>query len=128
MENEEITPQEIESVRAYGLPRNPDFPILIILFALLKDGIFDVLSVGLLGWVGSATLGLIIWFWITSKTGFIQKRLMRYVVRRYLVALVIGIIPGLNFIPEATILVLLVHNKEKKVVKLFLEAVGKVKI
>jgi len=123
---EGMTLEEREEIEKMGL-EDPSFPLMIFLVALGKDLIVDLASLGLLGWLGSALLGLVLWFWILGKVSFIQKRLLKYFIRRYLLAFVIGMIPLLNFLPEATLLVFLVHYREKKLIKVVLAFVEDMK-
>lgn len=110
--------EQVQNVILEGAPR-ADFPVIIMTVAVFKD-ILDAISLGLAGVITSLFMALIIYLWVFTKANFIQKRLMRYFIRR-LWWLLFGFIPGLNFIPESIILVLLIHNKEKKIVKAFYE-------
>lgn len=110
----------IEEAREFQLtgPSTVYFPFVILFIAIIKDFV-DVISIGFMGWLGSIIIGFVLWIWIRLKTNILQRLMFRYFIRRFLLALVIGFIPILNFLPEATILVFLVHNREKKLVAFF---------
>ena len=103
---------------ALNPPVAESFPILIFLAANFKDMV-DIGSLGLFGIIATLFFAIIIYFWIFSKSTFIRRRLTRRFLRRYVFVFIIGIIPGVNFIPETTILVLLIHYRETKIVKGF---------
>lgn len=111
----DFTIEEIEEVRL-NVPSKPLFPIIILSVAILKD-LADIASVGFLGWAFTIIFGFVLWIWMTTKSGFIYRILWKWFLRRYVFFALVGIIPGLNFLPEATILVLLIYHKENKIIK-----------
>lgn len=111
----DFTIEELEEA-SLNVPSKPLFPITILSIAIFKD-VIDLASVGLLGWAGFIIFSIVLWVWMTTKSGFIYKFLWKWFLRRYVFFALVGIIPGLNFLPEATILVLLIHYKETKIVK-----------
>jgi len=72
-------------------------------------------------------LGIIMFLWIVRKVSFIRKRLMKFFIRRFILTLFIGVFPVLNFVPEAMILVLLVHYHEKTIVRKFFDLIEGIK-
>lgn len=110
-EENEFTEEDIEEAKV-RLLSSPSFPILMLFAAIMKD-VLDLLSVGLLGWLFSLFFAGIVWFWLFGKLGFMKK----FLLRRLVFTTIIGMIPGLNFLPETTIFVILGHYKEIKVVK-----------
>lgn len=111
-EENEFTQEDIEEAKAKS-PSLPSFPILMLFAAMTKDAL-DLLSVGLLGWLFSLFFAIIVWFWLFGKLNFVKK----FLLRRLVFNVIIGMIPGLNFLPETTIFVILGHYKETKVVKI----------
>ena len=64
---------------------------------------------------------VILFFWIRGKIsgGLWKKQMIKWLYRRLLLAAVIEIFPVLKIIPATTILILMAHYHEKKIVKLF---------
>ena len=115
------------------------FPVIIFGFAVFSDLVIDPMMLGLeltgigaalgwvLGWFVSIVLGFTIFLWIFSKSSSVQRKMMRWLVPRIGVMIVVSGIPGVDFIvPETTILVLLTHLKEKKVVTQLLSSLEKI--
>ncbi len=120
----------IESVEAgvVNPPTVPSFPLFIFFSACIKD-LIDFLSGGTAGWLASIFLSIVLWLWMFFKLGFVQKRLIRYFLKRWVAALIVGIIPGINvIIPESALLVLFSHFKEKKIVQELLRLIRKFEI
>ena len=120
IEDYSFSAEETEEL-TYNPPKEESFPMLIIMVAIFKDMI-DLGSFGLLGIITSPIFIMILFFWRFGKSNYIRRKLTKWILRRYIAAFVIGIIPGLNILPEATILVLLIHYREKKVVQEFYKA------
>lgn len=113
-----LTLQQIQDTLLEGAPE-VHFPVIIMSAAVFKD-ILDVVSLGFFGIVGSIFLWIIIVLWLFGKSNYIKNQLIRKTIRRSW-WLLFGAIPGVNFIPESIILVLLIYNHEKKIVKSFYE-------
>lgn len=105
-------------------PTPPDFPMGILFLALIKDA-FDVvlgLSVFLLplALVTTVPVMLILAFYFYNKLsgGWWKKRMISWLWKRYLLTLLIEMTPLLGIIvPATTILVLMAHFRETKVVQ-----------
>jgi len=133
-----FSPEEYE-LGSGEAPPTAHFPIIIFGFAVMKDFIIDPTLAGVeLTGVGALVAGglglainfvfvLTIFFWMLGKLSFIQKRMIRWLIRRAIFAGLLGTVPVISLIvPEATILVLIAHNKEKAIVKLFLAGLEKI--
>lgn len=113
-------------------PKRPGFPFLIVGVAALKD-LLDTLDVTGIGvfftTVLSLILALIMGLWSFGKMsgGWWKKRLIRWLLIRYLLVVIIEFIPGIKIIPTNTIFIIMAHNKEKKIVQLFNLALEKLK-
>lgn len=101
----------------------PQFPMLMVSMAAVKD-IFDSLDftgVGIiLTTILSVIFGVTIALWMLGKMkgGWWKKALIRWFWNRYMLAFIIEFIPGLKIVPATTILVLMAHYRELKLVKL----------
>jgi len=120
-----FTIEEAGEVESWNMPGEPNFPILIFLVAVFKDFI-DIVSGGFLGWLTSLIAGIVIWFWTLGKTNIVEKRLMRWFIRRFIIRMLLDALPIVGMWPFATTLILAAHHREKKLVKLFYEALGKI--
>jgi len=123
-DSEQLSADEEAEISLNGAPVKPLFPFMILLVALLKDFI-DFISFGFLGILTSIVAGLVIWLWMLGKIGMIQKRLTKWFLRRFIIAMFIESIPLVSMLPITTILVLLAHNKEKVIVQKFYLALEK---
>ena len=119
MDQTETLTIEDAQIESLSMPAIVEFPMLILIIAIFKD-ISDWGSFGLFGFITSLLFGMIIWLWIFNKTSFIQRMLWKRRAR-LIIVFIIGIIPIINFIPESIILVLLVYNHEKAIVKHFFD-------
>ncbi|PCI27805.1 hypothetical protein COB55_05030 [Candidatus Wolfebacteria bacterium] len=121
---ENISEEDVTEI-VYTKPNEPNFPKLIFIAAVMKD--FSDVPAGLskvlipLNSIVSLILSAIVFFWMLGKLGFMNKKILR---RFFL--LLLETIPGLNFLPILSIFVFLAHNKEKKVVKIFLDVVERI--
>jgi hypothetical protein len=110
--------QELPANRA----ENPDFPILIVMLAIIDD-IIDFLELTIIGMLLTKALALVIaivlFFWVLGKAsgGWWKKRLIGWLWKRYIVATLIEFTPLGGIIPANTIFVLMAHYREKKLVK-----------
>jgi len=123
----DVTIEETRELELMGIPKTPVFPIIILSIAILKDGM-DIATLGLLGWLGSVLVGFVLWIWIITKSNAVERRLLRWFVRRVVIVVIVGFIPIINFLPEMTIFVFLIHNKEKGVVRVFYNALERLPI
>jgi len=123
----DIPVEETRELELTGMPETPSFPFIIVLIALLKDGI-DIISVGFLGWFASLLVGFVLWVWIITKSNPVERRILRWFTIRLVVVVFIGFIPIINFLPEMTIFVFLIHNKEKKVVRFFYKNLERLRV
>jgi peptidoglycan biosynthesis protein MviN/MurJ (putative lipid II flippase) len=105
-------------------PVLPNFPIAMFVIAVLKD-ILDTLDLTGIGIILTTALSflmaLILFIWFLGKLGggWWKKRVVSWLWARYVLVMVIECIPLFKIIPATTILILMAHNKEKKIVKLF---------
>ncbi len=100
----------------------PTFPIFILIAALFKD-ILDIptnlsLVAALLSSIFGFFLSMIIFFWIFGKMNgkWWKKRLIKWLWKRYVLAMIVEMLPGISLVPLATIFVLMAHYREKKIV------------
>lgn len=106
-------------------PEKPSFPIVMLTFAFVKD-IVDVLVnltiiLAVLTSVFSLCFSVVLFAWVYFRTGSggsVQRKMIRWVWTRYIVTVLIEFVPFVNIIPTNTILILMVHNKETKLVQL----------
>jgi|GEM_PF-5242724 len=125
--------EEMSIVRDEPPPPSPEFPWFAIYCSVCKDLLdFTLIELTGVGYVVVLILGWILWiilfFWYlgkingTSWRGFFIKRFWKWLWIRLLGAAVVESIPLLKIIPTYTILVLLAHHREKKLVKLIMLA------
>lgn len=112
-------------------PTHSDFPFMILAVAIAKDALdwvgtgLALTVIGIIVWIFvyivGLVLALVLLMWCFGKTsgGWWKKRIIRYLWIRYILAMCIELVPGLNVVPANTIFVLMVHYREKKIVKLF---------
>ena len=123
----EITFEEISEMPSEKISH---FPVVIFGFAVIKDFILDPLVLAvtlvlfpvgwLLGIMVSMTFGLVLFVWMINKSSFIQRRIWTWFIRTVFIAILVSFFPLVRFIvPEYTILVLLAHHKETKLVRKF---------
>jgi hypothetical protein len=104
--------------------QKPDFPYLIILTAIIKDIIDFPAEISVIGIILttflSIVLSIILFFWVLGKAsgGWWKRRIIGWIWLRYFTITILEFIPFLKMIPAATIFILMVHNKENKIVKL----------
>lgn len=100
-------------------PKDPDFPVIIFLLAIAKD-ILDALDLTLIAIIFTFPIKIFIiiiifvWGFGKMKFGGFKKMILRTI----LIA-ILEMIPVLSIIPTETIFVLMIHFREKKLVKLF---------
>ncbi|MEN9405280.1 MAG: hypothetical protein RLY47_239 [Candidatus Parcubacteria bacterium] len=120
---------EMAIVRNDPPPPSPSLPFFALYCSICKDLIdFTLLELTGVGYVVVLILGWILWvilfFWFLGKMngtwwrGFLIKRFWLWMVG----VLVLESIPILKLVPANTILVLMAHYREKKMVKLIMLA------
>jgi hypothetical protein len=110
------------------LPSESGFPYMIVSLVVIKDLLDVVLDatvvLAILAWILSAIIGIILVFWTFGKIsgGWWKKGAIQWLWKRFFLMLSVELIPFLNIMPSNVIFVLMAHYKEKKIVKLFNEA------
>ncbi|MDQ1299700.1 MAG: hypothetical protein QG636_368 [Patescibacteria group bacterium] len=110
------------------LPTDPGFPFMITALVVIKDLLDLVLDatviLAIVAWVLSAIIGIILVFWTFGKIsgGWWKKGAIQWLWKRFFLMISVELIPFLNIMPTNVIYVLMVHYREKKIVKLFNEA------
>ncbi len=106
-------------------PQQPDFPYIMVSIAILKD-ILDVpVELSIIGIVITTALSfllaIILFIWILGKLsgGWWKKAMVRWIWVRYIFAILIEFLPFFKIIPATTILVLMAHYREAKIVMFF---------
>jgi hypothetical protein len=104
-------------------PPTAYIPVVTYIIATLND-LVGFASLALVSLPLNFLFAMYIFIWLLGKASFVQKRLLRFFIRRAWI-LAFGAIPLLGaFIPESIILVYLIHNKEKEAVKTFFKLLG----
>ncbi|MEN9920275.1 MAG: hypothetical protein RL538_168 [Candidatus Parcubacteria bacterium] len=117
-----IIDDENEVILVSKPPKMPSFPILIVLMAIFKD-VIDFLNLTIIAApipiIASFIVGMVLFFWVLGKAsgGWWKKKLIKWLWKRYVIALVVELIPLVNIVPTTTIFILLAHYREKKIVK-----------
>jgi len=110
------------------LPPRPSFPFIILGASITKDILDWPLDLSLIltvvAFFISVAMGLILTFWCMGKIsgGWWKKALIKWLWVRFFTMMAIEIIPFVQLVPANTIFVLMAYYKEKKIVKLFEEA------
>ena len=121
--NEELGEEDINQMLK-DPPSSPSFPIFIVTTAIIKDFLDfpgEALIVTIvLTTIASFGMGIIILFWMLGKMsgGFWKKAMIKWFWKRYLLAMMLELIPFVKMVPATTILVLMAHYRETKLVKL----------
>ncbi len=113
-------------------PKKPDFPFLIFPLAVLKDIVdfADLTGIGaIFTTVTSFVIAVILFIWLLGKMqgGWWKKGMIRWLWKRYALAIVIEFIPGLKMIPATTILILMAHFRETKIAQLMNSALERLR-
>ena len=116
---EELEEEDFEEIKT-GTLKQSSFPIITLIFAILKDFI-DLVTLGILGLITNIIAWIVISFYLSGKVGFIK----RWLYRRYIFALILELIPFINMIPQWTIFVLRAHATEHKKIDQILTAIEK---
>jgi len=124
--DEPLEEDEIEELKI-NPPEEPLFPIIIFGLAVLKD-ILDWFTAGWLGWLLALFLGGIIGIWIFLQTGFVMKRILKRLILPAILAFIVAVIPYLNFVPESSAFVLIIHYSEKREAKKILKLLKKIEV
>lgn len=102
--------------------KEPPFPTVIFIFAILKD-LIDTAELTIIGIIVTKILtvifGVILFFWVLGKAsgGWWKKKVIKWLWKRYIAVLIIELIPFAGLIPANTIFILMAHKRETKVVK-----------
>jgi len=122
---EEFNSSDLENLVTTAPPSMPPFPFFILSLAILKDVLDVLLTPTVVLMIVTFMLGFVIgiiltiWMWDKMSGGWWKKNLLKWIWRRLGLAIAIEIIPVAQLIPASTILVLMAHYKEVKVVRLF---------
>jgi len=129
--NKNNLPEEVSEL-AIEIPKQPEFLFLIFSLAVFKDFldiVGAIFTLGLTSTILSIFFAILVSIWFLFKGTGVKRRLFMFILTRGLFLLGIGSIPLLSAIfPDATLFILLTHNKEKKIIQLFfsgLETLGK---
>jgi len=121
---EEVDDEDIENIKEGDIPENPPFPGFILLLALLKDGV-DAGDITIIGVVFTTIFSfittIILFFWTFNKIkhGYFKKKFLKRTLWLLAGTVLVEWIPLLKIIPTESIYVLLVHFRQKKIVRLF---------
>lgn len=94
-------------------PKEPQFPMFVFMTAAMKD-LVDLITFGFLSLVTSFMMGLVMFFWILSKSRSVQKMYMSTFFRKNGGLIVLETLPGTGMLPMTWFMVLRAHNHEKK--------------
>lgn len=100
-------------------PKGDDsFPVKLFIMAVAKDvGDFgDTILIGLAGFVLTTVFIAANYIYIRRRLGLSARAAFRFLAKRIAI-LLLGYIPYLNFLPEASVMIFLVHNRHKKLVQ-----------
>lgn len=124
---EAVGDPELKDLRV-NPPEEPAFPWLMFGAAIFKDLLdsLDLTGVGVvITTLTSFVLALVIFLWLFGKIKWYQKGLLRWVIRRYGIVVILEFIPFVKIIPIWTFYVFFAHHREKKLVKLIYEGIGR---
>lgn len=119
-----LEPEDAEQL-VVERPVAPDFPYFMVAIAVLKDFLdvpADLSVVAIpMSTALSFLIALVLFFWLLGKMsgGWWKKKLIRWLWVRYIIAIAIEFIPVLKIVPATTILVLMAHFRETKIVRAF---------
>lgn len=122
---EEFNSNDLEKLVTTPPPTTPPFPFLILSLAILKDFLDGLANLTVILVIGTTILGfavglaIAIWMFGKLSGGWWKKAMMRWIWIRLGLAITIEIIPFVQVIPANTIIVLMAHYKEVKIVRLF---------
>lgn len=127
-QGEELSEEVKDEIINEGEEQTVVFPVFILAVALIKDTVFDVAQLTIVGAIltffGTILANIIIFFWLIGKMrGARWKRQMLVKVWIWFFGVTtIESLPILSLIPATTILVFLAANREKKFAQMFNEA------
>lgn len=119
-----LSDEEDEKLIISDVPKIPPFPFLIVLMAVFKDVIDFLLNLTLIAAplpvISSFLVGVVLFFWVLGKAsgGWWKKRLIKWLWTRYVITLLIELVPFVNIVPATTIFILMAHYREKKIVRI----------
>lgn len=129
---ERLDVEDIKEMRAEP-PKDPHFPWMILKVAIVAD-VCDALDLdpstigALTSTIVSLLAATVLFIWLLNKGGGRWKgKLLRTALRRFGAVILIETVPVVGLVPAWTIFVILVFYKEKKVVRLFWEALDLIK-
>jgi len=102
-------------------PVEPNFPFIMLSIAILKD-ILDAADLSVIGVIVTTpitfVIAIVLFIWILGKLsgGWWKKGMIRWLWTRYILAMAIEFTPFGKMIPATTILILMAHYREKKIV------------
>jgi hypothetical protein len=121
--NMQIDAEDLK-ITARNIPKEEPFPIFIFLIALMKDMVDLIANLSFFGifliWVGSFFMSVVLFLWFLGKMQgkWWKKRMLTWAIRRALLALALESMPIFSIIPATTILVIMTHNRETKIVRM----------
>lgn len=121
---EDISDDDIDQITIQK-PTAPRFPFIILTLAIIKDLLdfpANLLVIGVpVSMMAAFAMNVVLFFWILGKVRFkgFRKRFIRWVLSRAWITALLEMIPFVQIVPVTTIFILMVHFKEKKIVKLF---------
>lgn len=113
---------DIENLLSTKKVELPPFPMFIFVIAILKD-LIDIADITLVGVVITTLLSIlfsiILFFWLIGKVSgkWWKKKVLNWLWKRYIAAIIIEFIPFLKIAPVMTIFVIMAHRRETKVVR-----------
>ncbi len=126
---EKFNTEDVQKI-VHESPPPAKFPYFMVGMAITKD-ILDLLDFTGVGIIVASLLGILIsmvlafWSWHKMGGWWWKKMIISWFWKRFFLDVLIDITPGLQLIPSTTILVLMTHYREKKVVKLLNMALDK---
>lgn len=113
---------DVENLLSTKKVELPPFPLFMFIIAILKD-LIDIADITLVGiivtTIVSAIFSVILFFWLFGKVSgkWWKKKVVGWLWKRYVAAIIIEFIPFLKLAPTMTIFIIMAHRRETKVVK-----------
>mgnify|MGYP003385912346 CR=1 FL=1 len=113
---------DIENLLSTKKVELPPFPLFMFIIAILKD-LIDIADLTLVGiiitTIVSVIFSVILFFWLFGKVSgkWWKKKVVGWLWKRYIAAIIIEFIPFLKLAPTMTIFIIMAHRRETKVVK-----------
>lgn len=96
--------------------QEPQFPMFVFMTATVKD-LVDLITFGFLSIITSFMMGLVMFFWILSKSRPVQKMYVRTFLRKNSGWFALEAFPVTGALPVVSFLILRAHKQEKKFVR-----------